>query len=323
MTINQLTYLVAVVEGGINLSRASRRLGVSQPNISKQLALLEEEIGHPIFERAGRRLLALTPVGRQLFRHALNVTEELVRLHEDVSPETVERTVAIGSTMAMARYVLPGMLAAAAPETRGITVEIHTLPSEDIGQAVLEGRCDFGLISGTITPEPNLLLLPWYRWRYRLIFSKSSNIRSELIRSGDFLRNYPIAACASVAGNQSAVLRAMEKLGVTPQIRTITPNVDEVKAIVRSNRHVGLIAEMAYSEHVDKDLDSCDSPASFPTLLAWIAIRRQAVLREGVATLLEGIASHLQPTTIERLRRKEVCNDPALVARGVRIPRYG
>lgn len=323
MTINQLTYLVAVVEGGINLSRASRRLGVSQPNISKQLALLETEIGSPLFERTGRRLHALTPVGRQLFRHALNVKQEIACLYEEASPQAVENVAVIATTAATTRYVLPGMLAAAASEMRGVAVDVQTLAPDDIARAVLEGRCDVGLISGSVRPDPDLLLLPWYRWRYRLIFPRTGRIASELQHNGRSLRDYPIAACASVAAPRPAVMRAMEQLGITPQICMVSPDPDEVKDAVRSRQHVGLIAEMAYSEQTDNDLFARESPAPFPTLMAWIAIRRRSPLREGVSTFLNGIASHLRPATVEHLRRQAPAADPGLLVRGIRVPRYG
>lgn len=323
MTINQLTYLTAIVHGGINLSNAARRLGVSQPNISKQMALLEEEVGSPLFERSGRRFTALTPAGRQLFHHAVNVTEDLARLQAGLMPQSLERTAVIGATPATVRHVLPGMLAAARPETRGVTVEVETLAGDDICRAVSEGRCDIGLVSGLVKPDSELIFLPWYRWRYRVVFSRRSKIGQRLARDINLLRDIPIAACASLTAHRPAVLSAVDKLGLSKHIKLITPNPDEVKEVVRGNDLVGLIAEMTYSEQKDADLDSRDSPAPFPTLMAWIAIRRRAQLREGVSTLLQALAPQLNPAVIEEFRRRGPMAAPARAMAGIRIPRYG
>lgn len=323
MTINQLTYLAAVVRGGINLSNAARRLGVSQPNISKQMALLEEEVGLPLFERSGRRFTALTPAGRQLFHHAVNVTEDLERLQAGLMPQSLENTAVIGTTPATARHVLPGMLAAAGPEIRGLTLEMESLAGDDICRAVSEGRCDIGLVNGLIKPDPDLVFLPWYRWRYRVIFSRRSKIGQRLARDGNLLRDIPIAACASLTTHRPAVLRAVEKLGLDKHIDLITPNPDEVKAVVRDNELIGLIAEMTYSEQKDTELDSRDSPVPFPTLMSWIAIRRRTQLREGVLTLLHALAPQLNPAVIEEFRRRGPMATPTRAMSGLRIPRYG
>ncbi len=323
MTINQLTYFVAVVDARINLSRASRRLGISQPNISKQIALLEEEVGAPLFERTGRRLHALTPIGRQLYRHAVNVAEELARLRENVSPHAAARNIVIAASKSSIRYMVPSMLAAAAPIMQGLEVEVQELADSEICQAVREGRCDVGLVSGPVQPDKHLLFLPWYRWRYRLIFSRHGTIGTSLRESSRFLGKHPIAACASVRAPRPSVLRAIETLGITAQISFVSADPEEIKDRVRSNGHIGLIAEMAYSEDLDEDLDSCETPPPFPTLVSWIAVRRTSPLRDGVSTLVSEIASHLQPDMIERMRHNHPIDNPALLVRDLRLPRYG
>ena len=112
-------------------------------------------------------------------------------------------------------------------------------------------------------------------------------------------------------------------MSISKQIDRITPNPDEVKEVVRTNGHIGLIAEMAYSEENDADLDAFEAPAPFPTLLAWIAMRRRSALRPGVSRLVGAIASHLEPDVIETFRCDTSLPDPATLAGTVRIPRYG
>lgn len=323
MNINQLSYLAAIVENGNNITRASRRMGVTQPNVSRQIGLLEKEMGTPLFERAGRRLQTLTPAGRQLFRHALKVREELAQMREEFLSQMIEHTVVVGATAATVRYVLPNMLTAAELEIENLSVEIETLPGDAICQTVLEGRCDIGLMGGPIRPDPHLIFLPWYCWRYRIIFPHGSRIGKQLAHNSKLLQDFPIAACASLTAPRPAVLRAMEKLEVSKQIDLITPDPDKVKVAVRSNGHIGLVAEMAYSERRDTDLGSCESPPPFPTLMAWIVIGRRSPERECVATFLNSIAPHLRPEVIETFRQQKASPDLALGAANVRIPRYG
>ena len=323
MTIKQLTYLFSVVQENINISRAARRLGVSEPNISKQLSLLEKEIQAPLFEKAGRRLCSLTPAGRQLYRHARKIITELASLREDISQTAITKTAVIGTTAAMAKYVLPGMLAAAMYRLGDISVEVEPLAGDMICEAVMQGRCDLGLIGGSVKPDPKLLLLPWYRWRYRLIMPQHKVVEHGLKDNLRLLREYPIIVNASVASAQSSVFQAMSELGMAEQIDRITPNPDEVKNSVRANGHIGLIAEMAYSEEVDRDLIAYEMPAPFPTLMAWIAVRRGASLLPGVTSLIYGIASHIRPNILESLMQGTIAWDHSENTRHIKIPRYG
>jgi hypothetical protein len=64
MKLHQLRYLAAVVQNGLNITTAARKLHTSQPGVSKQLKLLEDELGFPLFERDGRNLTRVTAAGR-------------------------------------------------------------------------------------------------------------------------------------------------------------------------------------------------------------------------------------------------------------------
>src|SRR5947199_114018 len=64
MNLQQIRYLCAVVDNGMNVSEAAEALYTSQPGISKQIRQLEDELGLQIFVRQGKRLAALTPAGK-------------------------------------------------------------------------------------------------------------------------------------------------------------------------------------------------------------------------------------------------------------------
>ncbi|MCL4721205.1 MAG: LysR family transcriptional regulator, partial [Gammaproteobacteria bacterium] len=56
MTLQQLRYLVAIADSGLNITAAAERLYTSQPGSSKQLKLLEQELGVQLFTRKGKSL---------------------------------------------------------------------------------------------------------------------------------------------------------------------------------------------------------------------------------------------------------------------------
>ena len=63
MNLQQIRYLCAVVDHGMNVSDTAEALFTSQPGISKQIRQLEDELGLQVFVRQGQRLAALTPAG--------------------------------------------------------------------------------------------------------------------------------------------------------------------------------------------------------------------------------------------------------------------
>ncbi len=70
MKLQQLKYLLAIVDNGLNITAAAERLYTSQPGVSKQLKLLEEELGLQLFTRKGKSLGGVTAAGDQVINRA-------------------------------------------------------------------------------------------------------------------------------------------------------------------------------------------------------------------------------------------------------------
>lgn len=65
MKLQQLRYIVEIVNQNLNITEAAEALYTSQPGISKQVRLLESELGVNIFERNGKHVKGLTPAGKK------------------------------------------------------------------------------------------------------------------------------------------------------------------------------------------------------------------------------------------------------------------
>jgi len=76
MKLHQLRYLAAVAQCGLNITAAAQKLHTSQPGVSKQIKLLEDELGFQIFVREGRNLTRITPAGQQVIDRALRILQE-------------------------------------------------------------------------------------------------------------------------------------------------------------------------------------------------------------------------------------------------------
>ncbi|ONC33874.1 LysR family transcriptional regulator [Burkholderia pseudomallei] len=143
MELRQLRYFIAVAEE-MNITRAAQRLHMTQPPLSRQLQLIEDEIGLPLFER-GARPLKLTDAGRVLYAQARRVLEqadELAPLTRRLA-QAAERIV-IGFVPSTLYGALPEVIRAfreAAPVVELSLIEMFTL--EQLG-ALKGGRIDIG-----------------------------------------------------------------------------------------------------------------------------------------------------------------------------------
>jgi LysR family transcriptional regulator, cys regulon transcriptional activator len=92
MKLQQLRYFLAIVDNGLNITAAADRLYTSQPGVSKQLKLLEEELGLQLFIRKGKSLDGLTAAGHQLIDRARLIMQEVDNIRRLASSYCKEET---------------------------------------------------------------------------------------------------------------------------------------------------------------------------------------------------------------------------------------
>ena len=112
MKLQQLKYLLAIVDNGLNITAAAEKLYTSQPGVSKQLKLLEEELGLQLFTRKGKSLGGITAAGHQVIDRARLIMSEVDNIRSLASDfyHEEEGTLSIATTHTQARYVLPDVI---------------------------------------------------------------------------------------------------------------------------------------------------------------------------------------------------------------------
>ena len=109
MNLQQLRYLNEIVRCGLNISDAANALYTSQPGVSKQIKLLEEELGIDIFVRNGKRIVAITEPGKAVLdiaQRVLHETENLKQVGQEFRTQD-SGSLTIATTHTQARYALP------------------------------------------------------------------------------------------------------------------------------------------------------------------------------------------------------------------------
>jgi LysR family cys regulon transcriptional activator len=174
MKLQQLKYLLAIVDNGLNITAAAERLYTSQPGVSKQLKLLEEELGLQLFTRKGKSLGGITAAGQQVIDRArviMQEVENIRRLASDYYHEE-EGTLSIATTHTQARYVLPEVIREFRKRYPRVSLNLHQGTSEQIADMVAANEIDFAIATGSRDLFANLLLVPSYRWDRKILSAR-------------------------------------------------------------------------------------------------------------------------------------------------------
>ncbi len=112
MKLQQLRYIVEVVNHNLNVSSTAEGLYTSQPGISKQVRMLEDELGIQIFARSGKHLTQVTPAGQEIIRIAREVLSKVDAIKAVAGEHTYpdKGSLYVATTHTQARYALPNVI---------------------------------------------------------------------------------------------------------------------------------------------------------------------------------------------------------------------
>ena len=121
---NQLRAFLETAETG-SLSAAARKLGLTQPTLSRQVAAIERRLGVTLFERAGKSMV-LTATGVDLLEHvrAMGTAAEAMALAATGRSQKVEGIVSVSASDMVATHLLPRLVRRIRQEVPGIAIEV-------------------------------------------------------------------------------------------------------------------------------------------------------------------------------------------------------
>src|SRR5687768_9414583 len=248
MKLHQLRYLAAVAQSGLNITAAAQKLHTSQPGVSKQIKLLEDELGFQIFVRQGRNLTRITPAGAQVIERALRILQEAQSIR-DLSTELRDEgrgALSIGTTHTQARYVLPDVIREFRNRFPNVRLNLHQGTSEQIAEMVEHDRVDFVIATGSEQLFSELTVLPCYSWHRSVVVPRDHPLAASGARlSLKTLANYPLVTYTFSFTGPSSLNEAFAKTGLTPNVAITARDADVIKTYVRLGLGVGIVASMA------------------------------------------------------------------------------
>src|SRR6056297_465040 len=223
MTLRQLRYLLAIVDNGLNITAASEKLYTSQPGVSKQIRLLEEELDLRLFERKGRSLASVTPAGEEVVARARTVLQEIdnIRTLALNTRHEADGTLAIGTTHTQARYVLPEVIARFREHYPNVALELHQGTSEQLADMVEAHQIDFAIATGGQDLFADLVMLLCYRWDRTILVPREHELaRLDGPLTIDALARHPLVTYVFSFSGESSLKKAFAAEGLFPRSTT-------------------------------------------------------------------------------------------------------
>ena len=217
MKLQQLKYLIAVRDHNLNVSVASDALYTSQPGVSKQIGLLESELGVRIFERRGKHLHRITPVGEEIIKCAeamLNIESKIKAISREYLDPTVG-TLNIHTTHTIARYLLPKSVTYFTKKYPKISFHLHPVMSATKEQ-ISKGYSDFSIVAHEIGFDKELIALPAYLWTLSLVVPQEHPMAKVKKPTLEQLCQYPILSYESGATGRQVQDKVFQAAGLTP-----------------------------------------------------------------------------------------------------------
>jgi LysR family cys regulon transcriptional activator len=302
LKLQQLRYVVEIVRRGNHLSAAAEALNTSQPGVSRQIQLLELELGFEIFVRTRNRIIGLTEPGEIVFDIAQRVVTDvaaLKRLKSDMTSGN-NGVFTIGTTHFQARYTLPRVVEQFVKRFPDVRLELRQGDPEEIRQMVEAGDVDFALGTETVRDFPNLVKLDCFEVKRMVVAPKGHPILTVPELTLAEVAKYPIITYDARYSGRWKVMKAFEDAGLEPHIIMSGIDADVCKSYVALGLGIGILATMAYDPEHDHGVAIRELGPLMPPSTVQIALRPNTYLRPFQLEFIRAIAPQLTPVSVRQ-----------------------
>ncbi len=302
MKLQQLRYIVEVLNNNLNVSATAESLFTSQPGISKQVRMLEDELGIQIFGRSGKHLTHVTPAGQEV----INISTEILSKVEAIKAVAREYTqpdegrLRIATTHTQARYALPTVIQGFIKKYSKVSLHMYQGTPAQISDSAAKGDADFAIATESLHLYNDLIMLPCYHWNRSIIVRPDHPLAKKQNITIEDVAKYSLVTYVFGFTGRSELDKAFSNAGVEPKIAFTATDADVIKTYVRLGVGIGVIASMAMDPKIDNDLVTIDASHLFKSSTTKIGFRRGTFLRSYMFDFIERFAPHLNKDLVTK-----------------------
>tara|TARA_B100002019_G_scaffold121884_1_gene104833 strand:- start:376 stop:1350 length:975 start_codon:yes stop_codon:yes gene_type:complete len=324
MKLQQLKYICEVANNNLNVSATAETLFTSQPGISKQIRLLEDELGVEIFARSGKHLTKVTPAGQQIIKSALEILKKVDNIKQLANEYSNEKKgkLSLATTHTQARYALPKSIERFMSQYPDVSLQLQQGTPIQISKLAADGSVDFAIATEALDLFSDLIMMPCYKWNRCIIVPKNHPLLDISNVSLNDIAKYSIITYVFGFTGRSKLDDAFHSQGLTPKVVFTAADADVIKTYVRLGLGIGIVAQMAYDEKTDSDLVSIDASHLFSPSVTKIGFLRGTFLRGYMYDFIQMFAPHLNKTLIDKCAQCKSKSEVDMLFSNVKLPIY-
>lgn len=308
MKLRQLHYIQEVAKRGLNVTAAADALFTSQPGVSKQVRLLEEELGVDIFVRNGKHIAEITPAGKRILEYTrkLLLEAENIRNIAEEFRATDKGELSLATTHTQARYALPPIIGAFRERYPQVALHLHQGSPQQIAKMAAEGTADFAIATEALEHFEQLVMLPCYHWN-RSVLAPPDHPLAKKFGDGKLkitladIAAYPVITYTFGFTGRSKLDQAFAAHGLRPDVVLTAVDADVIKTYVRLGLGIGIVASMAWDPKQDADLVPISAEHLFEPSTTHIGFRQGMFLRGYMYDFIGQFAPHLSRELIDEV----------------------
>ena len=324
MKLQQLRYIWEVARHDLNVSVTAKSLYTSQPGISKQIRLLEDELGVEIFSRSGKHLTRVTPAGQKI----LKIAGDILRQVDSIKQLTQEHnspnhgSLSLATTHTQARYALPPVIEGFIGKYPEVSLHMHQGTPVQISEKAADGTVDFAIATEALELFSDILMMPCYRWNRCILVPKDHPLAQLDRLTLEDVAEHSIVTYVFGFTGRSRLDDAFSEKGLQPKVVFTATDADVIKTYVRLGLGIGIVAHMAYNPETDSDLVAIEAGHLFASSVTSIGFRRGTYLRGYMYDFIAAFAPHLTRNVVDEamaLPNKEAQEE---YFKGIELPIY-
>lgn len=324
MKLQQLRYIWEVAHHDLNVSATAQSLFTSQPGISKQIRLLEDELGVEIFSRSGKHLTRVTPAGETIIKAAgeiLRKVEGIKQIAQEFSNQR-KGDLSIATTHTQARYALPSVIRSFMQEYPQVSLHMHQGTPMQIAEMAADGSVDFAIATEAMEHFQDLIMMPCYRWNRCVVVPRQHPLAGLKKIELEDLAAYPLVTYVFGFTGRSRLDEAFAEKGLNPNVVFTAADADVIKTYVRLGLGVGIVARMAVDPVQDADLTVLDASRLFKSSTTRIGFRKGTFLRGYMYDFVQRFAPHLTRDIVDRAASRSSRAEIDELFQNIPLPTY-
>ena len=284
MTLRQLALLREVARQSLNMSKAAAALHTSQPAISRQIQLLEEELGAKLLVRRRNRTLGFTDLGKAVLakaQHVLNEADSIRSMAEDDVSDRQGRLALVTSHL-HARYTLLDPVSAFVRRYPDVQLQLMEADPEHIPRMLEANEADLGITTELERGQPAPAQLAGPTIRRILIMPKGHALAGRRKVELRDIAQFPLLGYNPPTHTGRVIAQTLRGSGIHPRYLISVSDSDVIKAYVSKGLGIAVIPALAFDSHLDPAIESKDVTHLFPKSVLTVSFRREAYLRKYV-----------------------------------------